>query len=303
MRILVTGAAGRLGREIIRVFAVEHEVFPFDAEGCTLPRFRIEPLDIVDRSAVEACVSGVGADLVIHAAAHTDVDGCEADPDAAFRVNAIGTWNVAAACAEENVPVVYVSTDFVFDGEKGEPYTEFDQPNPISAYGRSKYAGERIVRNLCRRHFVVRTAWLYSVTGKSFPAAILETAMAGKPLKVVTDQVGSPTYDPDLAYGIYRLVIGPKRELSNMFGTYHVVNQGYCSRWEMAKKAVELAGLDAEVEPITTDQLEPTGRPVAPRPRNSALRCYCAELMGMSALRPWEDALSEFVSKWTTARH
>jgi len=299
LRILVTGAAGRLGKEIVRVFSAAHEVYGFDIA----PDAVAEMLDILDERAVASCVAGVRPDLAVHAAAYTDVDGCESDPDTAFRVNAIGTWNIAAACAKADVPVAYVSTDFVFDGEKDEPYIEFDEPNPISVYGYSKLAGEKVMRDICPKHFIIRTAWLYADGGKSFPAAILEAAFAGKPLKVVTDQVGSPTYDPDLAEGIYKLVMSSDDTVSSMFGTYHLTNQGRCSRYELAKKAVKLAGLNVVIEQTISGDYNAPGKKIARRPRNSVLRNYALELRGMELMRPWEDALAEFVGKWTTAKH
>ena len=298
LRVLVTGAAGRLGREVMRVFAASHEAFGGDLEGPASQIAGVEPLDILNRASVERAVLDHRADVVIHSAAYTDVDGCERDPDTAFRVNAVGTWNVASVCAKAEIPVLYVSTDFVFDGEKGEPYTEFDAPNPVSVYGRSKLAGEQVVRRLCRKHWIGRTAWLYADEGGSFPAAILNAASAGKPLKVVTDQIGSPTYCPDLAEAIYRVVV----EAPQMFGTYHLVNTGHCSRYELAKKTVGLAGLPVETEKTTTEEYIASGYRGARRPKNGALRTYSLELLGMKAPRPWEEALSEFVRKWTTAR-
>ncbi len=282
MRILITGAAGMLGTDLQETLHAEHDLIPTDVMGDV--RF----LDVTDTQQVMTAVRDASPDAVVHAAAYTDVDGCEQDPDKAYRVNALGTWNVAAACAQVGCGLVYISTDFVFDGEKGEPYTEYDVPHPISHYGASKLAGEKHVLSLWPKHFVVRTAWLYGEHGKNFPLAILDAAKSRKQLKVVVDQIGSPTFTVDLADAIAKLIISP------LYGTYHVTNQGSCSWYEFAKRILELVGInDVEVEPIKGDEWpSPTSRP-----KCSALRHYALELQAREDLRPWEDALADFISR------
>ena len=216
------------------------------------------------------------------------MDGCERDPDRAFRVNAQGTKNVAKACQAFNTALAYISTDFVFDGEKGEPYTEDDAPNPLGQYGASKLAGEEYVRALCPRHFIVRTAWLYGEHGKNFPLAILTAAKSKKELKVVADQVGSPTFTFDLALAIRDLIS------TSRYGTYHIANKGSCSWYEFAKRILSLAGIyDVKVTPIDSENWpSPTKRP-----RYSVLRNNALELQGKDNLCPWEEALKDFISR------
>ena len=248
----------------------------------------VRQLDITDTDEVRGIITETSPDLVIHGAAYTDVDGCERDPDRAFRVNALGTWNVAVACRESDSALVYVSTDFVFDGEKGEPYTEYDPPNPIGHYGASKLAGEVHVRQLCPKHFIVRTAWLYGEHGKNFPFTILNAAKSKKELRVVADQVGSPTFTADLASAIRDLIRSP------LYGTYHITNKGSCSWYEFAKQILTYAGIDdVEIKAIRSEEWPTPTR----RPKNSVLRHYALELQGRDNLRTWEEALKDFISR------
>ena len=283
-----------LGRLVCAALDGKHHVIPTDVlEGC-------EMMDISDTASVFDTVNRVRPEMVIHCAAMTDVDGCERDPDRAHLVNAVGTWNLACACASIDCAIAYVSTDYVFDGEKGAPYTEFDQPNPQSAYGASKLAGEMTVRELCRKHYVVRTSWVFAPHGKNFALTILNVADAriaagetDKPLTIVADQIGSPTYAKDLAEFLASLVGSP------LHGIYHFTNAGSCSWHEFASKILETAGKTAiEVKPIKSeDWPTPTKRP-----KYSVLRRYKMELLGRDSARPWQDAVTEFVSEWTTAR-
>jgi dTDP-4-dehydrorhamnose reductase len=279
---MVTGAEGMLGREMLARLACEHDVVGVD----------IGDFDITDFAAAEAAISAAAPDLVCHCAAYTDVDGCERDPVRAFRINGLGAWNVSAACSAAGATLIYISTDFVFDGEKSEPYTEYDAPRPLGAYGASKLAGERHVRELVPRHFVVRTAWLYAAHGRNFVLSILRkakelAASADEPiLRVVADQVGSPTLAGDLADAIARHIVD-----SRLYGTYHITNSGSCSWAELAAEALRLAGSGARVEPISSrDWPSPTRRPAY-----SVLRRLSLELQGRDDLRPWQAALAEVV--------
>jgi len=277
MKVLVTGAAGMLGTDLCEALRPGHSVVPID----------LPDLDLTDTARTRDFVRRTAPDFVCHAAAWTDVDGCEREPDRAFRHNGLATWNVAAACAEAGCPLLYVSTDFVFDGEKAAPYTEYDDPRPLGAYGASKLAGERHVRELVPRHFIVRTAWLFAAHGKNFVLSILRKAREPV-LRVVGDQVGSPTCAGDLADAIARHIVD-----SQLYGTYHITNAGSCSWAELAAEALRLAGSDARVEPISwRDWPSPTRRPA-----NSTLRHLALELQGRDDIRPWQEALAEVVAR------
>ena len=294
MRVLVTGSCGMLGRLVCSSLSAEHTVLATDIVG------ECEQLDISNTDRVFEVFGKFQPETVIHCAAMTDVDGCERDPDRAYLVNAIGTWNIACACAHFGCPVVYVSTDYVFDGTKDSPYTEFDKPNPINVYGASKLAGEEAVRDLCAKHFIVRTSWVIAPHGKNFALTILNLAKqriveneTDKPLTIVADQIGSPTYAKDLAQFLSSLVGSP------LYGIYHFTNSGYCSWYEFASKVIEFAGIDqVKVVPIKSEDWPTPTR----RPKYSVLRHYRLELLGRDNVRDWKEAVRELVSEWTTAK-
>jgi dTDP-4-dehydrorhamnose reductase len=294
VRVLVTGSCGMLGRLVCSSLSAEHTVLATDIVG------ECEQLDISNTDRVFEVFGRFQPETVIHCAAMTDVDGCERDPDRAYLVNAIGTWNIACACAHFGCPVVYVSTDYVFDGTKESPYTEFDKPNPINVYGASKLAGEEAVRDLCAKHFIVRTSWVIAPHGKNFALTILNLAKqriveneTDKPLTIVADQIGSPTYAKDLAQFLSSLVGSP------LYGIYHFTNSGYCSWYEFASKVIEFAGIDqVKVVPIKSEDWPTPTR----RPKYSVLRHYRLELLGRDNVRDWKEAVRELVSEWTTAK-
>jgi dTDP-4-dehydrorhamnose reductase len=272
VRILITGGGGQLGRDLREVL-VEHEVASFDHAG----------LDITDRRAVFRTVERITPHWVINAAAFNDVDGAETAAEAAFAVNATGPGNLAeAAATRSSAAMMHISTDYVFDGRKKSPYSESDNPNPLSVYGRSKYEGELRVLGSGENTMVVRTAWLYGRYGKNFVTAIRAAAAKGSPLRVVADQVGSPTATLDLARAIGRLITSPIR------GLLHAVNAGSCSRYDFARAIV---GTGTEIIPITSAE---AARP-ATRPRNATLVSERWLLTGIDPLRPWEDALKDFL--------
>ena len=276
-----------LGRLVCSALEDAHHVIPTDVlAGC-------DSLDIADTSSVFDKVNRYHPDMIVHCAAMTDVDGCERDPDAAYRINAIGSWNLACASASIDCAMAYVSTDYVFDGDKGSPYTEFDATNPMGVYGASKLAGENAVREICPKHYIVRTSWLFAPHGKNFPLSILNAAKAGRELRVVADQCGSPTYAKDLAEFLASLAGSP------LYGTYHFSNAGSCTWFDFAKKILETAGMtDAKIVPIKSEEWPTPTR----RPQNSTLRHYRMELMGRDSARPWENAVAEFISEWTTQK-
>jgi dTDP-4-dehydrorhamnose reductase len=274
MRIVITGHKGQLGRALQE--ALKGQIL----FGLDLPQH-----DITDRQAAAQVIADFAPQVVIHAAAMTDVDGCERDPDAAYRINGLGTQNVALACQRCGAAMVYVSTNEVFDGTKGEPYLEFDQPNPINAYGRSKLAGEFFTRTFLDHFYVVRTAWLYAWGGKNFVTKMVRIADERGELRVVTDEVSSPTYAPDLAQAIANLI------RTDHYGIYHFTNEGVCSRYDFAAKILELAGRGhVLVHPITSDQYTRASIP----PLYAPIRNFCgATALGIT-LRPWEEALKAY---------
>ena len=277
MRVLITGGRGQLGRELQRALRLQRERPEFLA--LDLPE-----LDVTDADAVERAIGQAKPDLVIHAAALTDTSLCEEDEALAMRVNAQGTLHVAEACRRIDAAMVYVSTNEVFDGARREPYGESDEPNPISAYGRSKLEGERLVRETLPQHYVVRTAWLYAEGGNNFPAKILRAAEGRRELSVVTDEVATPTWARDLAAAIIRLAGHPA------YGVYHLTNDGWCSRYEWAAEVLRLAGrADVALRPITSAEYS-VG---PPKPPFSALRNEAAARLGIT-LRPWQEALGDY---------
>lgn len=285
MRVLVTGAGGMLGTDVCRVFqAADMDVIPAPRVGGP------EALDVTNTEAVRQTLTHVQPQAVVHCAAYTNVDQAEHEPDVAFRVNALGSWNLAAACAEWGIALCAISTDFVFDGNKDKPYTEFDPPHPIGTYGASKLAGEQCIREICPRHWIVRTSWLYGVHGKCFPDSILRAAETRPELRVVADQRGCPTYTVDLAEALVRLIHSP------LYGTYHIANSGVTTWYHFASKVLELAGKHhVHVIPILSSEWPSPAR----RPANSALRPFALELQGAPLLRSWQEALADYIQERT----
>ena len=274
MRVLITGSGGQLGRELVDAFA-GHEVTACDHRA----------LDVGDRDSVLAAITGVRPDAVVHAAAWTDVDGCEGDSDRAWRVNALGTRHVVQAARLVGARVCYVSTDYVFDGTGTRPYNEWDPPHPLSVYGLSKLGGEQEVGP---DDTVVRTSWVCGRHGRNFVRTIVERAAGGNTLTVVDDQHGCLTLAADLAAMIRRLVVERRP------GLYHVTNQGATTWFRLARDAVVVAGLDPElVRPITTAELEPP-RP-APRPPFGVLDNAALRLCDIDLLPHHRDALRRLV--------
>jgi len=276
VRVLVTGAGGQLGADLLGAFA-DHEVVGLDHGQ----------LDVTDEAAVVAAVRDHGPALVIHAAAFTKVDLCESEPEAAWRTNALGAWWVARACVLGDAAMVHVSTDYVFDGTSTRPYTEFDAPNPQSVYGRTKEAGEQLVRRTLDRHYIVRTSWLLGAQGANFVKTMLRVGRDRGAARVVDDQTGSPTFTADLAPAIRRLAV------TGRYGTYHLTNAGTCTWFELARATFEEAGLDVDLTPIDTAAF---GAP-APRPANSALENLTARLVGLPPLPPWRQSLTRLVAE------
>ena len=277
---MVTGAGGQVGSEVA-AHLPHHDVIRFDHRSC----------DLADRDSVEQAVAAAAPAAVINCAAWTDVDGCEADPERAVLVNALGVRHLAVACARVGAHLVHVSTDYVFSGNKDGPYDEWDEPDPRSVYGRSKLGGEREVAGHAGSWAVARTSWVFGRTGRNFVDTIVARARKELPLRVVDDQRGCPTYAPDLAGALARLAVERRP------GTYHVTNEGACTWHDLAVAAVELAGLDPSVVgTATTAELE---RP-APRPANSVLSGVAWAAAGLTPLRPWREALAELLTPGRT---
>lgn len=275
MKLLVTGAAGMLGRDVMLAAGnAGHEVVGYG---------RAE-LDVTDPAGLERKFDLERPDVVINCAAWTDVDGAEDAEEAAFAVNGSGAGHVAAAAAKLKATVLHVSTDYVFDGAKGAPYVESDQPAPLSAYGRTKLAGEEAVVAANKRHFVVRSAGLYGIGGRNFVETMLQLAEARNEVTVVRDQVGSPTYTWHLAYGIVRLIEGIE------YGIHHMAAGGQCSWYEFAREIFEQASVECRVLSITSEEFGAA----APRPPFSAL---VSQREHAIRLPSWQDGLAGYLAQ------
>jgi len=286
MRVLVTGARGQLGCEVVaeleRRAAERTRSRGFEVIASDVPE-----LDITDRDTVMTAVASYEPAIVIHLAAFTAVDACETECDRAWAVNALGTRHVAEAACLVGAHLTYVSTDYVFDGTLDRPYTEWDEPNPLSLYGRSKLAGER---EIGRDGLVVRTSWLVGRHGSNMVKTVLELLRRGAPLRFVTDQRGSPTVAHDLARTLVSL------SLERRSGLFHVTNRGTTSWFGFACAVVEAAGGDPRaVEPIATGDLVPPR--AAPRPQNSVLDNAALRLSGMALLPDWRESVTSLVAE------
>lgn len=282
MKVAVTGSTGQLGTDVVEVFR--------KAAGVEVVPLSHEQIEIGDLASVRAALTAAAPQAVINSAAFHQVDKCEEDPEQAFRINALGAWNVARACNELGAYCVYISTDYVFDGAKAAPYDEADPPMPLSIYGASKLAGEYLTRLACPKSLVARIASVFGKSGArgkggNFIEAILKKAKAGEPLKVVNDTPMTPTYTMDAASALLDLV---RRQPT---GILHVTNQPACTWYDFAKKAVDLCGLKVEVAPVTSDAFPSKVR----RPTYSALSGKrLADAIGRP-MRPWTEALRAYL--------
>lgn len=277
MKMLITGCNGQLGLELLRQLnGRKYEVIETDVHN----------LDITNSKQVVDFVEFHRPEAIINCAAYTNVDACESNEQAAFRVNALGAQNLSAAAYKVNAKIVQVSTDYVFDGTGTTPKREYDKTNPQSVYGSSKLLGEQLVRETNPRHFILRTAWLYG-EGNNFVRTMLKLAKEKSEVSVVNDQTGSPTSTVDLARCIIDIVN------TESYGTYHATCEGQCSWYDFAAKIFDLKGTNIKVNPITSDQLD---RP-APRPKFSVLDNFMLKLIGLNNFRSWEEALEEYLNK------
>ena len=284
MHILITGSNGMLGHALTFVLSKQHK-----PTGLDLPE-----LDITNLSSTKSIISSYQPDLIINAAAYTDVDGCETNENQAFAANATGARNLAVVADELNIPLVHISTDYIFDGTSTIPYKESDIPNPQSIYGKSKLLGENHVREFCHKHYIIRTSWLYGEHGKNFVATMLRLAQERYELGVVNDQTGSPTYTVDLAQAIAELIA--ELIAQPAYGTYHITNSGTCTWYEFTLEIFRQAGIGGvRVNPITTEEIN---RP-APRPRNSVMDNYNWRMQGHQPLRHYKEALADYLKSLT----
>lgn len=261
MKVLVIGAAGQLGHDLLKVFSPGHEVIGADIAGAGAGR----DIDITDPAATNSLVVDIRPDIVINCAAFTNVDGCEAQKGICWEVNADGAGNVARACSScEATPLIHIGTDYVFDGSKREPYRESDATSPLGEYGKSKFAGEEQVREaLPQRHLIVRTAWLFGDHGANFVKTMLRLGRERDQLKVVNDQTGSPTYALHLAAALKTLAENHLQD----HGVFHMVGGGHCTWYEFAAEIFRLADIDVDLGRTTTEEYNAP----APRPAYSVL--------------------------------
>ncbi|MBI5650475.1 MAG: dTDP-4-dehydrorhamnose reductase [Chloroflexi bacterium] len=274
MLIAITGGRGQLGRTLERVLGAQHQIIILDLPECDVTQSRE-----IDR------IAALKPDLIIHAAALTDVDGCARDPIAAYRANALGTHNVALACQRAHATMLYISTNEVFDGAQTLPYREFDPPRARNPYGASNLAGERAIQMLLDRFYIVRIAWLFAPGGNNFPKKIIELARQRGALTGVTDEIANPTYAPDLAHALARLIE------TRHYGILHLTNAGIASRYDFIAQILKHAGL-AHI-PLTPRTLADYPRASTPPTYSALANIIGADILGIQ-LRPWQDALEEY---------
>jgi len=281
MRIAITGANGQVGTNLIETLSNEHEIIALTHKD----------LDITDLNKTKTTLNKIRPELVINTAAYHKTDECEENPEKSFLVNSIAVRNLALICKEIGASLIHFSSDYVFDGKKKEPYTEDDIPNPINVYGVSKLAGEIFIRNTLKEHYIIRPSGIFGKAKKAgkknFITRMLELAREKGKLKIVDDQIFSPTYAKDLAEKVAELI------KTNKYGTYHITNSGYCSWYELAKTAFELTGINVELKPIKSHEFPMKAR----RPHFSVLENRNLKRIGLSPLRHWKEALKEYLKE------
>lgn len=291
MNILVTGAKGQLGTEIRKCFEngyTELGVPEILKQENNVRYIDIDELDISNLDALRLVFDEGKFDVVINCAAFTNVNACEAETEIAFKANALGPRNLAIVCEENGAKLIHVSTDYVFAGDGTVPYVEWDICNPQSAYGKSKYLGEEYIKQFSTKYFIVRTAWLYGYYGKNFVKTMMNIAREKGACKVVCDQRGNPTNACDLAHHLLKLAT------SEEYGIYHGTGKGECSWFEFTQKIVELAGIDAVVNPCSTDEFPtPAKRPAYSSLSNTMFACTVGD-----EFRDWQDALACFMKNY-----
>lgn len=276
MKVLVTGVKGQLGYDVVK----ELEKRGMEAVGVD-----IDEMDITDAQNVEKVLKETAPDAVIHCAAYTAVDAAEEQEDICRRVNADGTRNIAKVCRELDIKMIYISTDYVFNGQGTRPWEPEDERQPLNVYGQTKYEGELAVQELLEKYFIVRIAWVFGVNGKNFIKTMLRLAETNKRITVVNDQYGSPTYTYDLARLLVDMI------LTEEYGVYHATNEGICTWYEFACEIFKQAGIDMEVVPVTAAEYQAKAK----RPENSRMSKEKLAENGFDRLPPWQDALKRYL--------
>ncbi len=276
MKVLVTGVKGQLGHDVVNELC---------KRGMEAVGVDIEEMDITDRDSVRNVISENKPDAVIHCAAYTAVDAAEDHEDICRRVNADGTQNIADACKELDIKMLYLSTDYVFDGEGERPWEPDDACHPLNVYGQTKYEGELAIQNTLKKYFIVRITWVFGVNGKNFVKTMLNLAEKNSRITVVNDQYGSPTYTYDLAKLLVDMVLTEK------YGIYHAANEGICTWYEFTKEIFKQADVNVEVVPVTSEEFKAR----ANRPKNSRMNKDKLEVNGFERLPSWQDALKRYL--------
>ena len=283
MKLLVTGATGMLGSKMMDILGASHEGYgtsPQKSEG-------VFPAEITHPKEIFALVQELQPDAIVHCAAYTAVDACEEFPELAHAVNGQGTRNVALAAESVGAEVFYISTDYVFDGEKEGPYVEDDSTNPTSVYGKSKLEGERAVQEVCSKWYIGRTQWLYGEGGTNFAQTIIRLGRERESLKVVDDQHGSPTYTKDLAYEVKSILE------AKAYGLYHLSNEGKTTWYGFAREILDHANVQVDLQPCTSEEFPRTAK----RPKNSVLQNKSLDKMLGNSMRSWQLALEDYVTR------
>ena len=281
LKILITGSNGLLGSDLCLYLS-------HDSNYDVIPTTR-NSMDITDFERICEILNHSKPDIVIHTAAETNVDLCEQDPDHAFLVNTLSTKYLAIACEKLNIPLVFISTCGLFDGKKGSAYNEYDSPNPLTIYAKSKYEAEKVIQSICPRHFIIRVGWLFGGNvnhKKNFIANRWSESKNKTEILSANDKFGSPTYSMDVAKKIMEIV------QSGIYGTYHVANKGKCSRYEYVSKIVQFFEVDVKVKPVDSSNFPRS----APVPDSEAIENYNLKLMGKDDLRTWDEALDDYIS-------
>jgi dTDP-4-dehydrorhamnose reductase len=277
MRVLVTGADGQLGYDMVKRLN-ENSI---ECLGTS-----INELDITNEAQTNEVITNYNPDVVVHCAAYTAVDKAEDERELCYNVNVLGTKYVSAACKDIDAKMVYISTDYVFDGKGDQPFEVTDQPNPINYYGKTKYEGELEVQKLLNKYFIIRISWVFGKNGNNFVKTMLRLAKERDEISVVADQIGSPTYTYDLTKLIVEML------QTERYGLYHATNEGYCSWYEFACEIFRQAELEVKVKPIKTEDYITKAK----RPKNSRLSKRKLVQQGFSSLKEWEGALCEFIN-------
>ena len=278
MKVLVTGVKGQLGYDVAE---------ELEKRGTEVVGVDVDEMDITDEAAVRRVILGAAPDAVIHCAAYTAVDAAEDNEEMCRRVNADGTRYIADVCKELDIKMLYISTDYVFDGQGTRPWEPDDERKPLSVYGQTKYEGELAVQNTLDKYFIVRITWTFGVNGKNFVKTMLRLAETNKRITVVNDQYGSPTATADLAVLLSDMIETEK------YGIYHATNEGICTWYEFTCEIFRQAGIDIEVVPVTSEEYNAKAK----RPANSRMSKDKLDANGFKRLPPWQDALTRYLTK------